>query len=412
MIHIKSGDAEIAYQVLGSGSPLVLLHPFPVHHEFWLPAAQALTSRFQLILPDLRGHGESGVGEGPATMEKHAIDIARILDHAEMGRVPFVGVSIGGYALFEFWRRYRGRVAALALCNTKASADSPEAKAGRLQAAADVLERGTESFFESMVPKLIGQTTRDSRPDLVDGALRMMRKMSAGNVAQVQRGMAERPDSVPDLKMINVPTLLVTGDEDILTGPPEAELMRRNIAGSELKIVRHAGHYSPWEQATEVGGAAARARARLHWVCYNSFAMSSNTTIDTFLVPEKTVVNAKGDGPALDISGAASRVFLLTLDITDIIEQEALDMSIYGSADGSVWDAKPLTAFPQKFYRGQHPLLLDLTGHAGAKFIRAHWEVNRWGRGTETPMFEFHLAIREVPPDILKEATAEAKALA
>ena len=140
--------------------------------------------------------------------------------------------------------------------------------------------------------------------------------------------------------------------------------------------------------------------------------MSFNTTIDTLLVPEKTVVNAKGDGPALDISGAASRVFLLTLDITDIIEQEALDVSIYGSADGSAWDAKPLTAFPQKFYRGQHPLLLDLTGHAGAKSIRAHWEVNRWGRGTETPMFEFHLAIREVPPDILKEATAEAKALA
>ena len=140
--------------------------------------------------------------------------------------------------------------------------------------------------------------------------------------------------------------------------------------------------------------------------------MSSNTTIDTLLVPEKTVVNAKGDGPALDISGAASRVFLLTLDITDIIEQEALDVSIYASADGSAWEAKPLTAFPQKFYRGQHPLLLDLTGHADAKFLRAHWEVNRWGRGTETPMFEFHLAIREVPPDILKEATAEAKALA
>src|SRR5580693_552889 len=250
---IKSGDAEIAYWTLGDGPPVVLLHPFPAHHEFWLPVAETLATRYRVILPDLRGHGESGVGEGPATMEKHAIDIARILDHPEMGRVPFVGVSIGGYALFEFWRRYRGRVAALALCNTKASADSPEAKAGRLQAAADVLERGTESFFESMVPRLIGQTTRASRPDLVDGAVRMMRKMSAGNVAQVQRGMAERPDSVADLKMIKVPTLLVTGDEDILTGPPEAELMRRNIAGSELKIVRHAGHYSPWEQGREVG---------------------------------------------------------------------------------------------------------------------------------------------------------------
>src|SRR5882672_12529674 len=193
MIHIKRADAEIAYQVLGSGSPIVLLHPFPVHHEFWLPAAQALTSRYQLILPDLRGHGESGAGEGPATMEKHAADIAKILDHAEIGRAPFAGVSIGGYVLFEFWRRYRSRVAALALCNTKAPSDSPEAGALRLRAAADVLERGAESFFESMVPKLLGETSRHSRPDLVNGAMRMMRKMSPESVAQVQRGMAARP---------------------------------------------------------------------------------------------------------------------------------------------------------------------------------------------------------------------------
>ena len=186
-------------------------------------------------------------------MEKHAGDIARILDHAGVGRVSLAGVSIGGYVLFEFWRRYRGRVAALVLCNTKAQADASEAKAVRLQAAADVLERGTEPFFESMVPKLLGRTTRESRPDLVDGALGMMRKMSAGNVAQVQRGMAERPDSVPDLKTINVPALIVTGDEDILTGPAEAELMRENIPRSQMKIIRKAGHYSPWEQPEEVG---------------------------------------------------------------------------------------------------------------------------------------------------------------
>ena len=134
--------------------------------------------------------------------------------------------------------------------------------------------------------------------------------------------------------------------------------------------------------------------------------------IDTFLVPEKTVVNAKGDGPALDVSGAANRVFLLTIHITNIIEQEALDVSIHGSADGTAWGAKPLATFPQKFYRGQHPLLLDLSGHPDIKFVRAHWEVNRWGRGTDTPMFEFHLTAKEVPPEILKEATAEAKALA
>jgi hypothetical protein len=133
--------------------------------------------------------------------------------------------------------------------------------------------------------------------------------------------------------------------------------------------------------------------------------------IDSYLVPAKTVATAKGDSPAVDISGAGNRVFLFGLEITDIIEQESLDVSIYGSADGATWGAKPLARFPQKFYRGQHPLLLDLTGNADIKFVRAHWEVARWGRGTDKPMFEFQLAIKEVPPDILKEATAEANAL-
>ena len=245
---LKSSDAEIAYWTLGAGTPVVLLHPFPAHHEFWLPVAEALSTRYRMILPDLRGHGESAVGEGPATMEKHAADIARVMDDANVGRAPLVGVSIGGYVLFEFWRKHRGRVAALGLCNTKAPADGPEARAGRLQAANDVLERGTEPFFESMVPKLLGRTTRETRPDLVEGALRMMRKMSPENVAQVQRGMAARPDSIETLKTINVPTLLVTGDEDIMTGVNEAELMRSHIPNSQLRVIPKAGHYSPWEQ--------------------------------------------------------------------------------------------------------------------------------------------------------------------
>ena len=114
-----------------------------------------------------------------------------------------------------------------------------------------MLERGTEPFLESMIPRLLGKTTRENRPDLVDGALRMMRKMSPDDIAQVQRGMAERPDSVDTLKTINVPTLLVTGEEDILTGMNEAELMRRHIAGSQLRVIPKAGHYSPWEQPAE-----------------------------------------------------------------------------------------------------------------------------------------------------------------
>lgn len=140
---------------------------------------------------------------------------------------------------------------------------------------------------------------------------------------------------------------------------------------------------------------------------YNSLAM-----IDTFLVPEKTVASGKGDGAPVEVNGARNRVFLLTLNITNMVEQEAIDVTVYGSADGTTWSAKPVTNFPQKFYRGQHPLLLDLTDHRDVNFLRAHWEVNRWGRGSETPMFEFAVSIKEVPQDILKEAMAEAKQLA
>lgn len=127
--------------------------------------------------------------------------------------------------------------------------------------------------------------------------------------------------------------------------------------------------------------------------------------IEAFLVPENTVVTAKGDGPALDLGAASTRVFLLNLGITDIIEQEALDVSIQGSADGTTFDPKAVAAFPQKFYRGESPLLVDLSAKPEVKAIRAHWDVNRWGRGTETPMFEFCLTVREVPQEILAQAT-------
>ena len=133
--------------------------------------------------------------------------------------------------------------------------------------------------------------------------------------------------------------------------------------------------------------------------------------IDTSLVSAQTV-SAKGDGPAVDVSGATSRVFLVTLAITKIIEQESLDLSIYGSVDGATWGAKSIAAFPQKFYCEESPLLLDLITHPDVKFVRAHWEVARWGRGTETPMFEFGVALKEIPANILREATAEAKAMA
>ena len=131
--------------------------------------------------------------------------------------------------------------------------------------------------------------------------------------------------------------------------------------------------------------------------------------MEAFLVPENTVVNAKGDGPVLDVSRSEARIFLLTLAITNIIEQESIDVSIFGSADAVTWDAKPVTAFPQKFYREEIPLLLNLTARPEVKFIRAHWEVARWGRGSEIPMFEFCVTLREVPMEILAEAAGRVR---
>ena len=253
MERLRSYDAEIFYEIRGSGPPVVLLHPFPCHHEFWNPVAGALDSRYRLILPDLRGHGDSEIGEGPARMQKHAGDVARVLDAAGVGKAAFVGCSIGGYILFEFWRRFRARVTSLALCDTRPQSDTADGRANRLKAAAAVLEQGSEPFIESMMPKLLGRTTVARWPDLVEGARAMMRKMSAEDISLVLRGMAERPDSVADLKSINVPTLIVIGEEDVLSTVADGELMRQNIAGSQLKVVPKAGHYAPWEQPELVG---------------------------------------------------------------------------------------------------------------------------------------------------------------
>lgn len=253
MPSLHSDDAEISYEIRGNGPPVVLLHPFPCDHEFWYPVAAALDSRYRLILPDLRGHGGSEVGEGPAVMAKHASDIARVLDACGIGKAAFIGCSIGGYILFEFWRRFRARVNALAISDSRPQADTADARTNRLKAAATVLEQGTEAFLEAMIPKLMGRTTVETRPDLVAGARAMMRKMSAEDISLVQRGMADRPDSVADLKTINVPALIVIGEEDVLSTVADGELMRQNVASSQLKVIPKAGHYAPWEQPEAVG---------------------------------------------------------------------------------------------------------------------------------------------------------------
>jgi pimeloyl-ACP methyl ester carboxylesterase len=245
---VKSDDAEIFYEALGKGPDVVLLHPFPANHEFWSEVAGELASRYRVIMPDLRGHGDSATGDGPATMEKHAADLARVCDDAGVGKAIFAGVSLGGYVLLEFWRRERQRFSGLVLSDTKAAADTDQARAGRLKAADDVEKHGPARFIDEMALRLMGKTTQAARPDIVERAKQMMRKMTVGGIAAVQRGMAARPDSTPTLATIDVPTLLVFGEEDVLTTPAEARAMQAQIRGSQPRIIPRAGHYALFEK--------------------------------------------------------------------------------------------------------------------------------------------------------------------
>ncbi len=248
----RSGDANLYYEIAGAGPDVVLLHPFPLNHQFWDGVIPDLRTRYRLILPDLRAHGESEMGEGPVTMQKLADDLAGLCRQERIYKAFFVGVSIGGYLLFEFWRRYRDHVAALVLANTRPGAETAEGKANRLQLADRVLHEGRDNFIEEMLSKLMSQATRTNRPDLVDVTRKMMQSMSAEDIASVQRGMAERADSVATLSTINVPTLLIAGDEDSIP-LSEFELMRQQIRGSGLQVIPRAGHYAAREKPTEFG---------------------------------------------------------------------------------------------------------------------------------------------------------------
>ena len=251
-MQVRSGDTQIYYEVRGDGPDLVLLHPFPAHHGIWIPIADMLAGRYRVVTPDLRGLGQSSPGEGPATMEKHANDLLRVCVDAGVRQAVFGGNSLGGYILFEFWRRFRERVSGLILVDTKAAADSDEARKTRLTAAEDVLKRGTEPFIDAQLPKLLGESTQRNRPDRVLEAKRMMLQTSAAGIAAVQRGMAERPDSTPTLATINVPTLVVVGEEDSLTPIAEMEKIQQGVRGSVMRRIAMAGHYSPFEQPGEV----------------------------------------------------------------------------------------------------------------------------------------------------------------
>lgn len=253
-MQVRSGDAEIFYHVQGSGPAVILLHAFPLNHRMWLPALERVGTGYRCILPDLRCHGNSSAGEGAGTMARHAADVIRVMDDAGIGRAFICGVSIGGYISFELWRQCRERVAGLVLCNTKAQADTPTARAARYAAIEDIAQRGPESFVEGMIMKLFGDTTRSARPDIVDEGREMMMRNTVVGLTSALDGLAQRPDSMSTLPMIDAPTLVIAGDEDTVTPVSDAELLRANIRMARMAVVSKAGHLAVFERPQECGG--------------------------------------------------------------------------------------------------------------------------------------------------------------
>lgn len=232
-----------------NGPALLLIHAFPLNRSMWAPQYEALADCAYIIVPDLRGHGESEAPPGPYPMETLADDLAALLDRLDVPRAVYCGLSLGGYIGFAFARRHRERLAGLILADTRPGPDGDQRRAGREELASAVETAGTSAVaVERLRPPLLAAATRRARPDLVDQLGTMIAGTPAIGLAGAARGIAARPDSMPTLAEIAVPALIIVGSEDELTPPAESEVMHAAIAGSTLDVLPGAGHLSNLER--------------------------------------------------------------------------------------------------------------------------------------------------------------------
>jgi pimeloyl-ACP methyl ester carboxylesterase len=240
-------EIEMGYDDVGVGLPVVLLHGFPHHRGLWAPQLGALVDRCRCIAPDLRGFGAT-VPSGPYSMDRYADDVAALLDRLGVERAVVGGLSMGGYVAFAFWRRHRARVRALLLADTRAGADDAAARGRRDQMIALVRDRGSGAVADAMITGMVGKTTRARNPEVVDAIHAMLEAAPVEGVVGALEALRDRPDSTPTLATIDVPTLVVVGEEDALTPPAEARAMHAAIAGSRLEVIPEAGHVSNVER--------------------------------------------------------------------------------------------------------------------------------------------------------------------
>ncbi len=237
---------KLHWRDAGRGTDAVLLlHAFPLHSGMWARQIEALSATHRVVAPDYPGLGGSAGSHEASTMGLLASEVRTLLAHLRIERVAVVGLSMGGYLALELWRQAPGLFTGLALCDTKAGADSAEAAAGRETFAKSALAHGLHWVAEQMAPKLL-------KPSPDAAALAEVRTLIGGGtpvgVAAAARGMAVRPDSTATLASITCPTLVVVGEEDGLTPPAEAEKLVAGIRGARLARIPGAGHLSNLEQ--------------------------------------------------------------------------------------------------------------------------------------------------------------------
>jgi pimeloyl-ACP methyl ester carboxylesterase len=215
----------------------------------WKEQVAGVGSIYRLIMPDLRGHGASPAPEGVYTMDEMADDVIELLDILGLDApVVIGGLSMGGYVALSLVARYPSRVRGLMLMDTRAGADSPEAAQKREEMAQTVIAAGNAGpVVESMVPRLFAKTTLKERAERVAVLREVMEQTTPRGIAGALRGMACRPDRSSDLANIAVPTLVLVGEEDVITPPAEAQALADAIAGSRLEVVSNSGHMAPYE---------------------------------------------------------------------------------------------------------------------------------------------------------------------
>jgi pimeloyl-ACP methyl ester carboxylesterase len=251
-MRLDVSGAAIDYDLEGQGErTLLLLHAFPLHRGMWDGLVEALLAdgglELRVLRLDCRGFGASPPGREPLLMEQIAEDAVAVLRHEGIERAVVCGLSMGGYAALAFARRHPDRLAGLVLADTRAEADTAEARDGRARTAVRVRDEGPGFLADELVPKLLGETTRRERPDVVARVRTMIAEAGSEAVAQALEGMALRPDSRPFLEDVAVPTLVLCGEEDTLTPMAAAETLRDGIPGARLEVLPGAGHLANLE---------------------------------------------------------------------------------------------------------------------------------------------------------------------